>query len=82
MDPQEEALHAGVSPSSAGWGESPPSRWGTVGVGDEVVPAPTEAGNYGRFYEGIVASLRDSAPPPVPAAEALAVLQVIDAARG
>ena len=79
MDPQEEALHAGVSPSSPGWGESPSSRWGSVG--DDVAPVPTEAGNYGRFYEGIVAALRHGAPPPVSAADALTVLEVIDAAR-
>ena len=29
MDPHERALRAGQSPGHAGWGESPPGRWGT-----------------------------------------------------
>lgn len=81
MDPQERALRAGASPAVAGWGEVPAARWGTVGVGDDVAPVPTEPGNYGRFYEGIVASLRHGRPAPVEPADALACLEVIDAAR-
>ncbi|HTJ74757.1 MAG TPA: Gfo/Idh/MocA family oxidoreductase [Acidimicrobiales bacterium] len=81
MDPQEEALLAGALPGSAGWGRSPESRWGTIGAGDDVAPVPTEPGNYGRFYEGIVAALRHGAPPPVAPADALLTLEVIDAAR-
>jgi scyllo-inositol 2-dehydrogenase (NADP+) len=81
MDPQEEALLAGAVPGSAGWGTSPESRWGTIGAGDDVAPVPTEPGNYGRFYEGIVAALRNGAPPPVAPADALLTLEVIDAAR-
>jgi predicted dehydrogenase len=81
MDPQEQALHDGLSPGSPGWGTSPPSRWGTLGVGDDVAPVPTEPGHYGRFYEGIVASMRDGSPPPVAPGDAVLTLEVIDAAR-
>ena len=81
MDPQEQALHAGVTPSSSGWGESPPSQWGTMGVGDDTVVVQTEPGAYGRFYEGVAAALRDGSPPPVAPADALITLEVIDAAR-
>jgi predicted dehydrogenase len=81
MDPQEQALHDGLSPGSPEWGATPEEQWGTVGVGDDVAPVPTEAGDYGRFYEGVVASMRDGAPPPVAPADALVVLQVIEAAR-
>jgi predicted dehydrogenase len=42
---------------------------------------PTDPGNYGRFYAGVVDSLRTGAPPPVAPAEALLTLEVIDAAR-
>lgn len=82
MDPQERALHAGQSPGHAGWGESPPGRWGTIGAGDDdVAPVPTEIGNYGRFYAGVVATMRHGHPPPVAPADALATLEVIAAAR-
>jgi len=81
MDPQEQALHHGVVPRDAGWGEVPVSRWGTVGVGEGVSPVRTQAGDYGRFYEGMVAALREGARPPVDPAGALLVLEVIDAAR-
>jgi predicted dehydrogenase len=81
MDPQEQALLDGMTPSGGGWGAVPESRWGTLGVGDEVSVVPTEPGDYGRFYEGVVASLRDGAPPPVAPADALLTLEAIDAAR-
>lgn len=81
MDPQEQALLAGRSPAEAGWGRLPAARWGTLGVGDDAVAVPSEPGDYGRFYDGIVASLRDGAAPPVAPGEALATLEVIDAAR-
>lgn len=81
MDPQERALHAGDSPRAAGWGETPRSRWGTLGVGDDVTPVPTEPGDYGQFYEGMVAALCDGADVPVAPADAVATLAVIDAAR-
>jgi scyllo-inositol 2-dehydrogenase (NADP+) len=81
MDVQEAALLAGERPGSPGWGEAPPSRWGTVGTGDDVEPVPTERGDYRRFYEGMVAAVAGGAPPPVPPEDALLTLEVIDAAR-
>jgi predicted dehydrogenase len=82
MDPQERALRSGSSPRHAGWGESPPGRWGTIGVGDDdVAPVPTEVGNYGGFYEAVVASLRHGRPPPVVPGDAVTTLEIIAAAR-
>lgn len=81
MDPQEQALLAGQSPSGPGWGAAPESQWGTVGVGDDLVTVPTDTGNYGRFYAGVVDALRTGAPPPVAPGDALLTLEVIDAAR-
>lgn len=82
MDPQEQALHEGRRPGTEdGWGWSPPASWGTLGTGDDIAPVPTERGDYGRFYQGIVAALREGAAPPVAPADALATLEVIGAAR-
>ncbi|MEA2826739.1 MAG: scyllo-inositol 2-dehydrogenase [Actinomycetota bacterium] len=81
VDMQEDALKGGEKPGGADWGVAPPTRWGTVGAGDEVAPVPTEAGAYGRFYQGVVASMRQGAPPPVDPLDAVLVLDVLDAAR-
>ena len=80
LDVQEEPLRAGALPGP-GWGREEPERWGLLGAGDDAVPVETEPGNYGAFYAGVVAALRDRSPPPVPAREAVAVLEVLEAAR-
>lgn len=80
LDVQEAALRAGARPG-AGWGEEPEESWGRLGVGDGVRPVRTEPGAYPRFYAGVAESLRTGAPPPVDPADAVAALDVIEAAR-
>ncbi len=85
LDGQEAALAAGDRPGRPGWGEEPPERWGTVGVeggeGDAAPrPVPTERGAYEQFYAGVLAAVRDGAPPPVDPADAVAGLAVLEAA--
>jgi predicted dehydrogenase len=101
LDPQEERLRAGERPDAAGfgpgggpgegtgagWGAEAPERWGTLGAEGDCRRVPTEPGAYQRFYEGVVACLRDGAPPPVEpddAVDAIAVLEaaVLSATRG
>lgn len=81
LDVQEEALRAGRSPTERGWGEEPRERWGRLGAGEDLQEVPTEPGNYGAFYEAVAVSLRDGAPPPVDPVDAVAVLEVLEAAR-
>ncbi len=81
LDVQEAVLRAGGRPGSADWGEEPPERWGRLGAGDAWEPVPTERGDYPAFYAAIAAALRDGAPPPVDPADAVAVLEIIEAAR-
>ena len=52
-----------------------------MGAGEKLEDVPTEPGNYGAFYEGVAASLRDGAAPPVDPVEAVEVLEVLEAAR-
>lgn len=80
LDVQEAALRGGARPGP-GWGEEPEERWGRLGVGDDTRPVRTEPGDYRRFYAGVVASLRTGAPPPVAPADAVATLEVLEAAR-
>jgi predicted dehydrogenase len=80
VDPQEEMLKAGRRPGTAGWGEEPREAWGTLGDGACVTSVPTERGAYECFYEGVVDTLRDGAPPPVAPADAIAGLEIVEAA--
>ena len=83
LDPQEQALRDGVRPGSDGWGRVPEERWDRLWDGpDSSHPLQSEAGAYPAFYEGVRDALRAGGPPPVPGAEAVAVLEVIEAARG
>jgi scyllo-inositol 2-dehydrogenase (NADP+) len=81
LDVQEDALRAGELPGGHEWGREPGEAWGVVGAGDEVRPVPTEPGAYQDFYRGLVASLRDGAPPPVDPQDAVSGLEVLEAAR-
>ena len=80
LDGQEAALKDGVRPGEPDWGREPPERWGVLGGGDELRPVETERGDYARFYAAVAAALRDGSPPPVDPGEAIAVLEVIEAA--
>ncbi len=81
VDGQEAALAAGGVPGSRGWGEDPQEAWGALGLEDATRRVPTEPGDYGAFYAGVVAALRRGGPPPVDPLESIAALEVIEVAR-
>jgi scyllo-inositol 2-dehydrogenase (NADP+) len=81
FDVQEAALKAGVKPGGGAWGQEPPERWGMLGTETASAPVPTQAGDYPAFYAGVAAAIRDGAPPPVHVHEAIAMLNVIEAAQ-
>ena len=85
LDGQEVALRAGHDPAAPGFGAEPPERWGRLqwgGPGEGAQePVPSETGCWRAFYAGVLAALRDGAPVPVRAEEAVAGLEVLDAAR-
>jgi len=81
LDPQEDALRAGARPGGRDWGRDPPGRWGRLGDGGEPRPVETEPGDYPAFYAAVARHLRGEGPVPVDPAGAVAVLEVIDAAR-
>ena len=80
-DPQEAALRSSGKLHQSGWSDDPNDAWGRLGAGGAVESIATDAGGYQRFYEGVVAALRDGAPPPVDPADAVAGLEIIEAAR-
>jgi predicted dehydrogenase len=81
LDVQEDALRGGGRPGGADWGREQPAQWGVLGAGEQTEPVETERGDYAAFYAGVAAALRDGAPPPVDAAEAVAVLELLERAR-
>jgi predicted dehydrogenase len=81
MDPQEDALLAGATPGGEGWGREPEGQWGRIGAGDALRTVESEAGDYPRFYAGVAHALATGAPPPVTAGEAVAMMDVLEAAR-
>jgi len=81
LDGQEAALQAGVSPAGPAWGVEDEQAWGQVGRDGDRVAVPTRPGAYPDFYAAVLASLQGSAPAPVTMVEAIAGLQIIEAAR-
>ncbi|MBW3601385.1 MAG: Gfo/Idh/MocA family oxidoreductase [Actinobacteria bacterium] len=81
LDVQEDLLRAGRLPSEPGWGREPRHAWGLLGAGDGAQPVETRAGDWPAFYGALVDALRDDGPPPVDPKDAVAGLEVIEAAR-
>ena len=85
LDGQEAALRAGTAADAPGYGVEPPARWGAVHEGDDpghpARPVPSERGDWPAFYRQVVGALVGAGPPPVAAGEAVAVLEVLEAAR-
>jgi scyllo-inositol 2-dehydrogenase (NADP+) len=80
-DRQEVALRSGNRPVGPDWGVEPPECWGIVTDGTHEESVRSEPGAYQRFYAELVAMLRDGAPPPVAPEDALAGLEIIEAAQ-
>jgi scyllo-inositol 2-dehydrogenase (NADP+) len=78
LDVQEDALRGGALPGGPDWGREPPEAWGTLGAGEDTRRIETEPGDYPAFYRGVVDALREEAPPPVGAADAVRVLELIE----
>lgn len=80
VDPQEDMLKRGLRPGDAAWGEDAREQWGTISEGERPSPVPTERGAYESFYAAVVRTLREGAPPPVDARDAIAGLEIVEAA--
>lgn len=82
LDVQEEKLRAERDPGEPDFGLPPEDRWGEIHDGETARPTPPEPGDYGGFYRQLEAALRDGGVPPVDPRDAVAVLEIIEAARG
>lgn len=83
LDPQEAQLKAGMTPGASGWGRD--SRHGVLTtVEDDVqvhTPVRPEVSGYRQFYAGVREAILHGAPSPVPVAEALRVMELLELAR-
>ena len=82
-DVQAQAIFAGQRPIDAGdrWGYEDPSRWGILTTAFGAQRIPSQQGAYQGYYTQFAAALNGEAPFPVPAAEAIHTLEVLDAVR-
>jgi predicted dehydrogenase len=82
VDGQEDALRSGLRPNdSEPWGLEPESRWGRLVRGAQSETVPSEPGAWPAFYSALERALRTGGPPPVDPQDAVAVLEVLEAAR-
>jgi scyllo-inositol 2-dehydrogenase (NADP+) len=85
LDPQEDALRAGLRPGSPDWGVEPREHWGrlSTGIGDLHFDGPIETlpGAYEQYYALLRDALTSGGPPPVNPEDALETLRVIEAAQ-
>ena len=83
-DVQTQAIFAGKKPIDdlEGWGREVEARWGTLNItGEKSIKVPSEQGAHQDFYSQFAAAVLGNAAQPVPAAEAIGTLEVLDAAR-
>jgi scyllo-inositol 2-dehydrogenase (NADP+) len=82
LDPQEAALKGGASANDPAHGVEDAGQYGVLtladGTGETVV---SERGDYRRFYSGVARAVAEGMAPPVPAADAVAGLRLIELAR-
>lgn len=82
-DVQAQAVFAGRRPADdpAGWGYEVEDRWGVLSTAAGTTKVPSARGSYADYYAQFAAAVAGTGPQPVPAAEAIATLAVLDAAR-
>ena len=82
-DVQADAVLSGHRPAynPATWGIDAAENWGTLATGDGRRAVASAQGNYAGFYAEFARAVRNEGPEPVPAAEGIRTLEVLDAAR-
>lgn len=78
-DPQEAATLAGRRPDGVDWGLDPIEGMLTSGADGMSAPVPNERGDYRRFWRALAGALNGEGANPVPASEAIAVMEILDA---
>ena len=84
IDPQEEMLKTGTSPSFPQWGKEEESFWGIINTNINSShfrgKIETVNGNYGSFYDEIYDAIRNKKPPSTAASNIISVIKILEAA--
>ena len=82
-DVQADAVAAGRRPADdpERWGYEEPEHWGTLATATGETRVPSAQGRWQDLYTQFAAAIRGDGEQPVPAAEAIGTLDVLDAAR-
>ncbi len=82
-DVQAQAIFAGKRPvdDPQHWGYEDRAHWGTLNIDEGSELVPSEQGRYQDFYTGFANAVMHGAPLPVTPAQAIHVLDVLDAAQ-
>lgn len=85
LDPQEDALRAGLTPKEKNWGIENPSLSGKLAVETEgklvTDTLVSEKGNYQLFYTALRDAMANNLPAPVDPEDALKTISIIEHAR-
>jgi predicted dehydrogenase len=82
LDPQENALKAGQTFASPGFGSEPPNAWGVLTLPNSPPePVPTMRGDYRGYYENVRDAILGRAPLQVTVRDAWCVARLIELAR-
>ncbi|MCE0535948.1 Gfo/Idh/MocA family oxidoreductase [Kineosporia rhizophila] len=83
MEGQEALLIEGLNPATAAdrWGVEPEENYGRLYRGDAGTPVPTERGSWDTYYPAFAAAVRGEGEVPVDPRDAIASMEVLDAAR-
>lgn len=83
-DVQETALQGGALPEGPDWGKEPESEKGFLHTEKDgkIIKEhiPSLQGRYMDYYDGIYNAITHNTPPPVTAADGIAVIKIIEAA--
>jgi predicted dehydrogenase len=78
-DPQEAATLAGRAPEGEDWGFDPIEGVLTAGEDGAASSVLNERGDYRLFWQALAAAIRGEGANPVPASEAITVMEMLDA---
>ncbi|MEH6628039.1 MAG: oxidoreductase [Motiliproteus sp.] len=81
LDPQEARLIAGTQPIDEGWAQENREDFGTLYGPEGSETITSLCGGYQHYYQGVAEALRNGTANPVLAAEALAVIRIIELAE-